>query len=551
MDLRSKILNKTITITTFLTLFSISFFVNAANYEDTENKFLQKEPPFLYENISEFSLFQPSEYILDESKYVINLIKQNKLKQASIRIDALIKDTPKEALYYIIKATIEIKNKHLDIAKKNYEKSIAVAPVNPRAYLGLSALALEKGELSIAKQHAKTTLKQDNNNIPAHIILAKVATKQLDLNTAEKYLLNAHAKATLQNKLVILKLLSQVYKSNNKIDKILPLVKKLVKQDTSTTALSFLAKIQLANKNSLNAEDTLRKIITLEKNDIKHKLVLAKLLEKYTDKDTEIIKLYDQAIESSQNENSSTIHSLKVGFLITRKKYPEALIAAEQININWPTLSIGKISKGNVFLAEKKFDSALTSYQQAYKIDKKSTVLELILKILAIQNKHKEAIALVKKELPKVPNPLHFQFMLANLYQNTAQYNLAVEQYESLLLKQKDDAIILNNLAWVYNHQQNPKALETAKRAYIKTPNLAFVADTYGYILLKNGNKQESLKVLKRAAKEAPNLSILQLHLSESLIANKKKSQAREILQQLANGNSVEKTEAINLLKGL
>ena len=57
--------------------------------------------------------------------------------------------------------------------------------------------------------------------------------------------------------------------------------------------------------------------------------------------------------------------------------------------------------KGDVYLAEQKYKQALESYQLAYQLIPATKVLDGILGILTVQNKEKEVIALLEKELAK------------------------------------------------------------------------------------------------------------------------------------------------------
>ena len=268
-----------------------------------------------------------------------------------------------------------------------------------------------------------------------------------------------------------------------------------------------------------------------------------------TGKDTEVLKLLDHA--SSNSENFSKVLALKSAFLVKRGKYQQAYLVSNHIDETYPESSIGNISKGDVFFAEKKYDKAVQAYQQAYQIENSTKVLDAMLKILAIQNKQQEAIEFLKKELATNKDNMVIQSRLATLHQNLGQYDLSAQYYEALLEKQSDNTILLNNLAWVYGEQGSSKALVLAEKAFKKAPKSAVVADTYGYILLKNGKLQESLKVLKLAAVMAPNVDEIQLHLAEAYIANQNKSEARKILEPLLNKDGSQKAKAIKLMEHL
>jgi len=540
-------------LASLLVAFSMSFFVNAAKY-DIQEDFFQEETKiskgFSYNDLVKFNPLQVLDNVKANYRTVLNLIQQKKIKQAKEKIDLLIRLDPKQALYFNLKAVLELKEKNFDLAALSYKHSIDLEPVNVQAYLGLSAIALGEKQFSRVLQYVNKALAYNPSNGSAYVILAKLAMHGVDV--AEKQLLDAHksVKGDLNAELVILQLLGQVYESNKQPERILSLAEDLVERsDGDILALSFLARMQLVNQNESVVEEILRKMIVLEPRDVNNRLLLVRMLIMQEGRDTEILQLLDQAVVNS--ENSGKVLAIKVAFLIKREKYKQALLIAKQIDEANPALSVGKIAKGDVYLAEKKYDKALGLYQQSYQIDKNIKVLRLILNIFVVQNTQQKAIDLLETELAQNEANTFIRTGLANLYQKSGQFDLAAKHYEVLLAKQKGNVIILNNLAWAYGQQGNPKALEMAERSFKIAPESGDVADTYGYILLKNGKKQEALRILERADKIAPESGGIQLHLAEAYIANQKKVRAREILQSLINKNGVEKVEANKLMDGL
>jgi len=80
----------------------------------------------------------------------------------------------------------------------------------------------------------------------------------------------------------------------------------------------------------------------------------------------------------------------------------------------------------------------------------------------------------------------------------------AVSDYESLLAKMPSNTgvtTVLNNLAYLLaeNNERLSDALEYAKRALDAKPNSPIVLDTYAYVLLKNGKKEQAAEFLAAA----------------------------------------------------
>jgi tetratricopeptide (TPR) repeat protein len=92
-------------------------------------------------------------------------------------------------------------------------------------------------------------------------------------------------------------------------------------------------------------------------------------------------------------------------------------------------------------------------------------------------------------------------FDLFSLNADKTYLQQAIQEYESILQKQPTNISILNNLAYALAESDTDvsKALEYAQRAYNQRPNSPEVLDTYGYVLLKNGQAKKADEFLQRA----------------------------------------------------
>ena len=113
-------------------------------------------------------------------------------------------------------------------------------------------------------------------------------------------------------------------------------------------------------------------------------------------------------------------------------------------------------------------------------------------------------------------------------------------------------ALPLNNLAWLYQQVRDPRAEATAKRAYDLAPEVAAIADTYGWILVEAGKASLALPILERAA-TAPNASAeMRYHHAVALAKGGRPDEARASLQKLLSLPGFPlATEARALLKEL
>jgi len=97
--------------------------------------------------------------------------------------------------------------------------------------------------------------------------------------------------------------------------------------------------------------------------------------------------------------------------------------------------------------------------------------------------------------------------LLTAAYEKTTQVHYrdqAIVGYESLLDKWPTNSNVLNNLAYLLAGNQNrlPEALAYAQKAWAAAPNNPMILDTYGYVLLKDGQYQRAVELLSAARQQ-------------------------------------------------
>jgi putative PEP-CTERM system TPR-repeat lipoprotein len=540
-----------------------SSLVMAANYDtlNQQDNFSSLDPtaPQITEQGSSSSAlesFQQAEQSQKKANYleVLNLLKQNKLEEAQNKISALLKKYPNEPEYYNLQALFETLKKNTTAAQQSYEKAIKLDPKNILAHLGASKLALDGGQLDKAKEYANKALAINDKAINAYLLLADVAYKQKDNAEVEKVLLTAQekVKGNITAEIEVIKSLGKFYASQKQPEKILSLGEDLVNRyPDNSVALSVLAGAQIVNDKKPAAEQTLRQVIELDKQDINSRLLLARLLSEHPDKDKEVLNLLDETARISPDKPEALV--FKTVYLIKLKRNQEAFELATKIDKQFPKLVLGKLLKGDVYLADKKLDKATDMYQQAYKIQPNDKVLLTLADLLNAQGKQTDAIKLLNNALEKNNNNGAIHFKLATVYQQQNDNKQAEAHYNAILAEQPDNVLALNNLAFLYSQQNDPRALELAKKAYEKAPESAAILDTYGYILIKQGQPKEGLPILEKAASLAPKANDIQFHLAEAYVANDNTQKAIEILESIVKTEQdfSEKKAAVSLLDKL
>jgi arylsulfatase A-like enzyme len=104
---------------------------------------------------------------------------------------------------------------------------------------------------------------------------------------------------------------------------------------------------------------------------------------------------------------------------------------------------------------------------------------------------------------------------LGRCLERLKDYSHAAKVYDDLLQRDPDDAVALNNSAWVCYQMQRERetALERAQRAVALQPDAPGFRDTLGCILLWSQRAAEAAEQLRRAIEAAPSYAIAHYHL--------------------------------------
>jgi predicted Zn-dependent protease len=145
------------------------------------------------------------------------------------------------------------------------------------------------------------------------------------------------------------------------------------------------------------------------------------------------------------------------------------------------------------------------------------------------------AIDLLKSWVAAHQDDASLRAALGQLYLANKNYDAATVELERAAAERGNDAVVLNNLAWLYQRKGDSRALKTAERAYGLAPNSAAVQDTLGWILTSEDKADRGLRYLRAAGAALPQDLDIQYHLAVALQKTGSVADARAVLQKIAN----------------
>ena len=214
-------------------------------------------------------------------------------------------------------------------------------------------------------------------------------------------------------------------------------------------------------------------------------------------------------------------------------KSNEALVEARNLQKEHPDHAFGYALEGEILSLDKKWGDAVPVLRTG--LSKQPLPLLAVSTYLAMQNAGKtaEAAAFAEAWIRQNPRDTVMLQALAEQAQLKQDNATAIARYRAILEINADNALALNNLAWLLAEAGDPKAREYAERAYQLTPFQPSVIDTLGWTLVRTGDVARGAQLLRLASNMAPNENEIRLHLGRALIKSGDKDAGRRALQPL------------------
>ena len=434
-------------------------------------------------------------------------------------------------------------------ARTAFEKAVALQPTFFPAITNLSRLDLQDNKPDAAKRNFEKLLGKDKTNYGAMAALGELA--MLQKNTAEATSWYEKASAANPDAVVPALKLGQHYLRINEPQKAMTLARKFqTANPTNPELLELLGQAQVASKDTSGALETYSKLVNLIPKAAAPHLRLAgvHMLMQNNAAAADDLK---RAVELQPNLIPARLAQIELAARMGRMD--DALNAARQIQKLNPEAAVGYAAEGDVLMAQKKPAQALPLYDKALAIDNAQPLLFKSLQALMLDGKSKEAQARATQWIKQHPNDDLINMFAAESSLGAKDYKAAIALLEPVVKRNPNNAAALNNLAYAYQQNKDPRALATAEQAYKLAANNPGVMDTLGWLLVEQGNVARGVPLLQKASSMAPDASEMRYHLAVGLSKSGDKAGARKELDALLakDKSFAQADEARALLKTL
>jgi putative PEP-CTERM system TPR-repeat lipoprotein len=221
------------------------------------------------------------------------------------------------------------------------------------------------------------------------------------------------------------------------------------------------------------------------------------------------------------------------------RNYEDAARTARELTRRFPEGVAGRTLEGDVRYEQKKYAEALKLYEAAFASNSTGELAIRVYQAQARAGDPKGAIARLERFVRENPTGVPARAALGEAMLATGNHRAAAEHYQFLVERSSQDAFYLNNLAVAQHALKDPRALETAERAFKIAPANPIVLDTYGWLLVERDRARDAIPHLEKAASQLPDSGEVRYHLAAALAKTGEPGRAkRELQRALAPGKA-------------
>ena len=433
------------------------------------------------------------------------LMRQGKRGEAAEFNSQILKENPNDNDALGLSATFLLDKGDVSKALAELQAAVTRAPENPVLRYNLGRAHAARGEFEQARQQFQEAIKLKPDYVLARLGMAKlqVARQEYDaaLKTAESVL--AIDKGNIGARLIE----SAALMGMRKFGDSRGMLDTMLKGNPGSPDVLFqLGVVNLAENRYKEAEDAFRRAYQL--NPANPRGLMGIVETNMAQNKTE------EAIRILQTESDKAPGRLDLLFNVA-----------------------------NTAVRAGKYDYAVQTYNRILgQMDKSAKPGEVYLRIGEAYRRKGDANAAIQalqKARETLPDNILVLYTLGLVLDGAQRKPEAKQFYEATLKLQPDNAVVLNNLAFLLAETGGDlnDALTKAQHAKQVNPSLNEISDTLGWIYLKKGLADNAIDVFKDLVSKEPNHATYRYHLGMAYSQKGDKSKALEQLKEALKYN--------------
>lgn len=476
-------------------------------------------------------------------------LRARRFTEALAAADVLIGKQPKSPVGYAIKGAVQAAKGDAKSARELFEKALTFDAAYVPALMSLGSLDVRARNYADAKRRFEQVLVKDPKSERALLALAQVLALEkapdAEIVAALQRAIAANpesvpARLSLVNFHASRKNWGSALTTAQQADAAIP---------GNPAVVEALANVQLAAGEKNQAIENYARQAKLQPSNPTPRMRLAAVYASSQNYDEAITSLKAAMTVAPTN---TAIWSALAAVYVQAGRVDQGLAEARRLQKDLTTRAAGYALEAELFAAQKKFGDAVASYRAILARDPQPYAVLRLHALLEAAGKPEEATSVAQKWVKDHPKDGIVSGYLANLSLMKGDYKSAAAQYRGIVEKDPSNVGALNNLAWSLSELKDPQAKGFAERAYKLAPANPSVVNTYGWVLVQQGDAARGIEMLRRSVELDPDDAGRRLYLARALIQSGDKPEARKQLEIVVKADAPKtRAQAEELMKSL
>lgn len=458
-------------------------------------------------------------------------LRQNDLAGALKAIDGLEKKLPDQALPLQLRGRVLTLKNDLPGAIKSFEAAIAKEPAYFPPVASLAALDLAAKKPEDARKRFNAYIQAQPKSWQARLAMAELDARIGAPAATVTASLREAVKINPSEARPHIVLVNHLIGSGDGKAALLAAQDAAAALPNNYEVMDAQGRAELAAGDNQRAVSTFKKLAGLQPRNASPELRLADAY--VATKDYEAAGNSLRRAAQLQPDNVNVQRAL-ARLAVMDKRPNDALKIARDLQQRYPKDALGHNIEAEVESSRKNWDAAQAAYRASLLRAKTSETTAKLHTTLLAGGKTAEAERLSAEWLKANPKDAGFNYYLGDLALAQNKLDVAEARYRAVLEVQPENALAMNNVAWLLARQGKPGAVAMAEKANELLPNRAPIVDTLASALEAENQLPKAIEAQKRAIALEPKDPGMSLRLAKLYIKTGDKTLARNELDALA-----------------
>jgi putative PEP-CTERM system TPR-repeat lipoprotein len=458
-------------------------------------------------------------------------LKRGEIDEALAAIAAMDRKRPNEPAVAELRGRVLLAQQKPKEARQAFEQALKLDPSMYSATAFIASLDIREGQPELARQRYEAAIKSDPANFYPRLALAALQRRMGSPREAVEATLNAAVAASPNAATPRLMLIDLLLKERLFKEAMAQAGGAVTALPNDTAVLDAAGRAAMLAGNVEQAANTFRRLSNLMPTSAVPWLRLAELYKSQGRRDAAETALR-KAIEL-EPLNAGARQAL-LELLVNSKRETEAMEIGRARQRQQPSDASGYLFEAVTLVRLKKVDAAIEVMRKGLKVVADGTQMAPVMySMLSNAGRDADAERFAADWLKEHPDDVGFDYYVSAAEIKRSEYAKAEVRLVRVLSKRPDNALALNDMAWILVQTGRPGALPLARRAVEARPDDPPSLDTLAAALAADRQYAKALEVQRRAVDGAPTDNNYKLGLARIAILAGDKALARKELDAL------------------